>query len=75
VQNCVEEFQAEFPNFTVDYIQFKRTLDIAVNLFRGTGSVLRKPGSGVVRKRPDEIVANAQDVKCTKNIYPTMSAD
>jgi hypothetical protein len=35
-------------------------LDRAVNLFRGSGSVLRKPGSGAVRKRTDEIFANAQ---------------
>jgi hypothetical protein len=26
VQNCIEDFQAEFPNFAVDYIQqFKKT--------------------------------------------------
>jgi hypothetical protein len=46
----IEEFQAEFPNFSVDYIQFKKTLDRAVNLLSQSGSVLRKPGSGAVRK-------------------------
>jgi hypothetical protein len=75
LHNCTEEFQGEFPNFVVDYMQFKKTLDSAVNLFRGTGSVLRKPGSGAVRKPADEIVANAQDNgKCTKNIYPTIES-
>jgi hypothetical protein len=47
VQQCIEEFQAKFPNFAVEYIQFKNR---AVNLFRGTDSVLQKPGSGAVRK-------------------------
>jgi hypothetical protein len=51
VQNCIEKFQAEFPNFAVDYTHFKKTLDRAIHLFRGTSSVLRKPGSAAVRKR------------------------
>jgi hypothetical protein len=42
VQNCIEKFQTKFPNFAVDYIQFK------TELFHGTGSVLQKPGSGAV---------------------------
>jgi hypothetical protein len=33
-----------------------------VNLFLGTVSLLRKPGTEAVRKRTDEIVANAQDI-------------
>jgi hypothetical protein len=37
-------------------------LDRAVNVFRETGSVLRKQGSGGVRKGTDEIVANAQEI-------------
>jgi hypothetical protein len=37
-------------------------LDRAVNLFRGTGLVWRKPGSEAVRKSTYEIVANAQDI-------------
>jgi hypothetical protein len=72
VQNCIDESQAEFPNFAVDYI---KTLWTAVNLFRRTGSVLRKPSSGPVRKRTDEIVANAQDNgKCTKNTYSAIQS-
>jgi hypothetical protein len=43
-------------------MQFNKTLDRAVNVFREAGSVLRKPGSGGVRKRTDEIVANAQEI-------------
>jgi hypothetical protein len=54
VQNCLEEFQAEFQNFAMDYMQFNKTLDTAVNVFRETGSVLRKPGSGGVRKRQSD---------------------
>jgi hypothetical protein len=75
MQNCIEKFQAEFPNSGVDYIQFKKTLDRAVNLFHRTGSILRKPSSGAVQKRTDEIVINAQDNgKCTKNICPTIES-
>jgi hypothetical protein len=55
----IEEFQAEFRKVAVDYIQFQKTLDKAVNLFRGTGSILQKPGSGAVRQRTDEIVGYA----------------
>jgi hypothetical protein len=51
VQNCSEKFLAEFPNFAVHYTHFKKTLDRAVHLFRGTSSFLRKPGSAAVRKR------------------------
>jgi hypothetical protein len=39
VQNCSEKFQAEFPIFAVDYTHFKKTLDRAVHLFRGTSRV------------------------------------
>jgi hypothetical protein len=67
-----EEFQVEFRNVAVDYIQFQKTLGKAVNLFLGTGSILQKPGSGAVRKRTDEIVAYAQDnEKFTKNVVIT----
>jgi hypothetical protein len=78
MQNCIEEFQVEFTNSAVDYIQFKKTLDRAVNLFHGTGSVLRKAGSGAVQKRTDKIAVNTQECqdngKCTKNIYPAIES-
>jgi hypothetical protein len=45
----------------------------SVNLFRGNGSVLRKPGSGAVLKRTDEIVVN-NNGKCTKNIFPPIES-
>jgi hypothetical protein len=38
-------------------------LNRTVNLFRGIGSVLRKPGRGGVQKRTDEIVANLKKME------------
>jgi hypothetical protein len=57
-------------------MQFNKTLDRAVNVFRETGSVLRKPGSGGIRKRTDEIVANAQEImeNTPKTLNPTIKS-
>lgn len=62
IQTCVEEFQVQYPNVVIDYQQFKKTLDRMVDLFRETGSILRKPGSGAPKKRTAEVVAVAQEV-------------
>jgi hypothetical protein len=42
VQNCLEEFIAEFPNVIVDRKTFEHNLSRCVKLFRETGGVYRR---------------------------------
>lgn len=62
VQDCMVEFQVEFPHFVIDYIQFKNTLDRTLKLFSETGSLLRKSGSGAVKKRRPEVVNRVEEI-------------
>ncbi|RZB40389.1 HTH 29 domain containing protein, partial [Asbolus verrucosus] len=56
IQDCLEEFRVEFPTVAVDYKQFRECLNYSVKLFRETGSIKRKDGSGRSKKRTPEIV-------------------
>jgi hypothetical protein len=49
VQNCLEEFIAEFPNVIVDRKTFEDNLSRCVKLFRETGGVYRRRTTGVGR--------------------------
>ncbi|KAL1516429.1 hypothetical protein ABEB36_000347 [Hypothenemus hampei] len=56
LQLCMEEFRIEFPNVTLDYTQFRQSLKNIVAVFRETGNMSRKPGSGRPPKRTPEVV-------------------
>lgn len=60
--NCLEEFQNEFPNLEFDYDSFQHTVKHCVKVFRETGSVKRKEGSGRPKKRTVELVNNVRDI-------------
>jgi hypothetical protein len=49
VQNCLEEFIAEFPKVIFDRKTFKDNLSRCVKLFRETGGVYRRKTTGVGR--------------------------
>lgn len=61
-QDCLEEFRTEFPEVIVDYNHFNATLDRCVKLFRETGSILRKDGSGRPKKRSQENIDHAREI-------------
>lgn len=62
IQSCLEEYRAEFPDVVVDYKLFQDTLNRCVKLFRETGSVSRKTGSGRPLKRTAETVDAAREI-------------
>lgn len=62
IQDCLEEFRAEFPAVAVDYDRFRTTLNHCVRLFRETGSICRKDGSGRPRQRTAEAIENVRQV-------------
>jgi hypothetical protein len=49
IQNCLEEFIAEFPNVIVNRKTFEDNLSRCVKLFRETGGVYRRKTIGVGR--------------------------
>jgi hypothetical protein len=55
-----EEFQQKFPDFQGTYQQLAQKVYKCVNMFLGTGSVLRKKGSGRPTKRT---VENTEEVE------------
>jgi hypothetical protein len=61
VQNCLEEFIAEFPNVIVNRKTFEDNLSRCVKLFGETGSVYRRKTTGRPLKRTAarEIMQNA----------------
>jgi hypothetical protein len=62
VEDCMTEFQEQFPNFAIDYMQFKKTLDTCISSFRETGSVQKRTSTGRPKKRTDEVIANAREI-------------
>jgi hypothetical protein len=57
VQNCLEEFTAEFPNVIVDRKTFEDNLSRCVKLFRETGGVYRRKNTGQPLKRTAAVSA------------------
>ena len=58
----MEEYQVEFPNIAIDYMQFKKTLDRTIKLFAETGSLLRKAGNRAPKKRTPVVIAHAEEM-------------
>ncbi|RZC34442.1 hypothetical protein BDFB_013604, partial [Asbolus verrucosus] len=61
VQNCMKEFRTEFPEVVV-YRQFQETVSRCIKVFRETGSVTRKKGSGRPSKRTDETINAVEEI-------------
>ncbi|KAJ3666170.1 hypothetical protein Zmor_001623 [Zophobas morio] len=53
---CMEKFREEFPDFAVEYTQFRQTLNVSLKNFQETGSVTRKTGTGRPKKRTPELL-------------------
>lgn len=62
IQECYQEFSAEFPELALQYDKFRKALDHSVKLFRETGSVNRKEGSGRPKKRTHEEIENVREI-------------
>lgn len=62
IHDCLEEFRAEFPAVVIDYDLFRNTLNYCVRLFRETGSICRKEGSGRPLQRTPEAIENVRQV-------------
>ncbi|RZC42140.1 hypothetical protein BDFB_014303, partial [Asbolus verrucosus] len=62
VSDCLEEFRNEFPNLAVDENSFRCTLRRVVQVFRDTGSVGRKEGTGLTTKRTPELTENVRQI-------------
>lgn len=62
LQDCLEEFRNEFPNFIFDYDSFRHTVTHSVMVFRETGSVKQKEGAGRAKKRTEELVNNVREI-------------
>ncbi|KAL1498412.1 hypothetical protein ABEB36_009218 [Hypothenemus hampei] len=58
IQPCFREFREQFPEFAVDELNFTKTLKYVVTLFRETGSIQRKSGSGRPKKRTLDTIEN-----------------
>jgi hypothetical protein len=62
VQNCLEEFIAEFLNVIVDRKTFKDNLSRCVKLFRETGGVYRRKTTGQPLKRTAAVIETAREI-------------
>jgi hypothetical protein len=62
ILECMTEFQERFPNIAVEYKEFRDTLQNTVALFRETGSVSRKKGSGPPKKRNAEKIEEVRQI-------------
>lgn len=62
IQESFEEFRQEFPNLVLPYNTFRCSLKHCIELFRETGSVLRKEGSGRPKKRTEEVIENVRQI-------------
>jgi hypothetical protein len=62
VQNCLEEFIAEFLNVIVDRKTFEDNLSRCVKLFRETGGVYRRKTTGQPLKRTAAGIKTAREI-------------
>lgn len=70
ISECMADFREEHPELMFDYNGFYNVLTNSVQLFRETGSVSRKTGSGRPSKRTD---ANIEAVRHVINENPSTS--
>ena len=47
----MEEFQEEFPDFAVEYMQFQQTLNVCLNNFQENGSLVQNLKAPVQRSK------------------------
>lgn len=59
---CLEEFRLQFPHIALEYQQFRDSLSHAVAVFRETGSLGRKAGSGRPSKRTPQVVEEVEGI-------------
>jgi hypothetical protein len=62
VQNCLEEFIAEFLNVIVDRKTFEDNLSRCVKLFRETGGVYRRKTTGQPLKRTAAVIETGREI-------------
>jgi hypothetical protein len=62
VQNCLEEFIAEFLNVIVDRKIFEDNLSRCVKLFRETEGVYRRKTTGQPLKRTAAVIETAREI-------------
>jgi hypothetical protein len=62
VQNCLEEFIAEFLNVIVDWKTFEDNLSRCVKLFRETGGVYRRKTAGQPLKHTAAVIETAREI-------------
>jgi hypothetical protein len=62
VQNCLEEFIAEFPNVIVNRKTFEDNQSRCVKLFRETGGVYQRKTTGLPLKRTAAGIKTAREV-------------
>jgi hypothetical protein len=62
VQNCLEEFIAEFPNVIVNRKTFEDNLSRCVKLFRETGGVYRRKTTGLPLQRTAAGIETAREI-------------
>jgi hypothetical protein len=62
VQNCLEEFNAEFPNVIVDRKPSETNLSRCVKLFRETGGVYRRKTTGRPLKRTAAVIETGREI-------------
>jgi hypothetical protein len=65
IQNCLEEFIAEFLNVIVDRKSFENNLSRCVKLFRETGGVYRRRTTGQLLKRTAAVIETAREIMHT----------
>lgn len=70
IQACINEFREKFPQVAIDVKNLQNTIVNTVQLFRSTGSILRKEGSGRPSLRTQETV---EDVRQRLIDEPTKS--
>lgn len=61
-RDCYDEFQQEYPNLALPFDDFRQYLRRYVELFRETGSILRKEGSGRPKKRTGEAIEQVRQI-------------
>lgn len=62
IRECITAFQEKFPEAAVVYKQFVNILNHCVKIFRETGCVTRKEGSGATKKRTAENIDAVQQI-------------
>lgn len=62
VPDCFQDFRNEFPEIIMEFKHFQTVVARCLNVFRETGSVLRREGSGHVSKRTPEVVEAVRQV-------------